>query len=79
MVAAPLSTIDMETPSGDLVEIEYRSEDEIIAGNYIDNNKVSAWNPVFDVTPAELVTAIVTERAVVHSPDEKKMKALVNG
>ena len=77
MVAAPLSTIDMNTASGDLVEIEYRSQNEILAGNYSDNNNVSAWNPVFDVTPAELVSAIITERAVVHLPNEKSMREMV--
>ena len=78
MVVAPLSTIDMNTASGDLVEIEYRSENEILAGNYSDNKNVSAWNPVFDVTPAELVSAIITERAVVQSPNEKSMREMVN-
>ena len=78
MVAAPLSTIDMNTASGDLVEIEYRAQNEILAENYSDNNNVSAWNPVFDVTPAELVSAIITERAVVHLPNEKSMRDMVN-
>ena len=76
MVAAPLSTIDMATPSGDQVEIEYRSEDEIIAGKYTDFDNVTAWNPVFDVTPADLVDAIVTEKGVVPSPNKNKLKKL---
>ena len=76
MVAAPLSTIDMATPSGDQVEIEYRSEDEIIAGKYTDFDNVTAWNPVFDVTPADLVDAIVTEKGVVPSPNKNKLQKL---
>ena len=76
MVAAPLSTIDMATPSGDQVEIEYRSEDEIIAGKYTDFDNVTAWNPVFDVTPADLVDAIVTEKGVVSAPDKNKLQKL---
>ena len=76
MVAAPLSTIDMATPSGDQVEIEYRSEDEIIAGKYTYFDNVTAWNPVFDVTPADLVDAIVTEKGVVLAPDKNKLQKL---
>lgn len=77
MVAAPLSTIDMDTASGDLVEIEVRDSAEILAGNYIDDSKVSAWNPVFDVTPAALVSAIVTEKGAVLQPDLAKMQDLM--
>lgn len=77
MVAAPTSTIDMNTSSGDLVEIESRDPSEILGQNYRDNELVSAWNPVFDVTPAELVTAIVTEEGIVLQPDNEKMRALM--
>ncbi|MBC8212071.1 MAG: S-methyl-5-thioribose-1-phosphate isomerase [Gammaproteobacteria bacterium] len=76
MVAAPLNTIDMATESGDLVEIETRAASEILAQNYAGNDYVSAWNPVFDVTPAALVSAIVTEKGVVLQPDSAKMQAL---
>ncbi len=78
MVAAPTSTIDMNTQSGDLVDIENRSDSEILAQNYPDNELVSAWNPVFDVTPAALVSAIVTEKGVVLQPDKDKMLALMS-
>jgi methylthioribose-1-phosphate isomerase len=73
MVAAPLSTIDCETASGDLVEIEQRDESEVLGTHYASEEKVRAWNPVFDVTPAELVTAIVTEKGVVLQPDREKI------
>jgi len=78
MVVAPTSTIDMDTPSGDLVDIENRAESEILAQNYSESPLVSAWNPVFDVTPAALVSAIVTEKGVVLRPDKAKMLALMS-
>ena len=77
MVAAPTSTIDMATKSGADVDIENRDAKEILAQNYNADKYVSAWNPVFDVTPAELVSAIVTEKGVVLQPDEAKMQTLM--
>lgn len=76
MVAAPLSTIDLMTESGGQVVIEQRQTGEILGGSYQDNDRVSAWNPVFDVTPAGLVDAIVTEKTVVLRPDKMKIEAL---
>jgi len=69
-VVAPLSTIDIETPSGDVIEVEERAEDEVLAvdGVRLAAAGASALNPAFDVTPAELVTAIVTERGVLRAP-----------
>lgn len=75
MVAAPLSTIDAATESGDLVAIEQRAEGEILGDYYRAEERVHAWNPVFDVTPAELVTAIVTEKGVILQPDKLKIGA----
>jgi methylthioribose-1-phosphate isomerase len=60
-VAAPLSTIDPATPDGDAIPIEERDPAEVLAGG-------DAFNPAFDVTPAELVTAIVTEAGVLGPP-----------
>jgi len=79
MVAAPTSTIDLETPSGRDIPIEERSADELltIGGQRIAAAGASAWNPVFDVTPAELITAIVTERGVIHAPNADKVAALM--
>lgn len=73
MVAAPLSTLDADTPSGGQVAIEQRSGQEIVGDYYAQNEWVSAWNPVFDVTPAELVSAIVTEKGVILRPDKQKI------
>lgn len=80
MVAAPTSTIDMETACGDDIPIEYRAEQELlsIAGQSLAPGDVHAWNPVFDVTPAELVDAIVTERGVVQQPDQAKISDLMS-
>lgn len=68
MVVAPTSTIDRTIPSGDHIEIEQRRQSELLPTCYQDNPFISAWNPVFDVTPAELILAIVTERGVVFNP-----------
>lgn len=66
-VAAPLSSIDMSIPSGDHIVIEERPESEM---TYLGKTRIAApgiscWNPAFDVTPAALITAIVTEKGVV--------------
>lgn len=76
MVVAPLSTIDLQMPGGDQVAIEQRSSEEILGQHYAGEASVSAWNPVFDVTPAELVTALVTEKGVILQPDKEKIADL---
>ncbi|MGN6112121.1 MAG: S-methyl-5-thioribose-1-phosphate isomerase [Luteimonas sp.] len=77
MVVAPSSTVDMDTPSGDLIEIEERAAGELhaLGGVRTVAEGIAAWNPVFDVTPHVLVDAIVTERGVVQAPDEAAMRA----
>lgn len=78
MVVAPSSTVDMGTPSGAQIEIEERDPGELlgVSGSRTVADGIQAWNPVFDVTPAELIDAIVTEKGVVERPDEEKMRAL---
>ena len=78
MVVAPSSTVDMATSSGADIEIELRSPDELFAygGQRTVVEGARAWNPVFDVTPAALIDAIVTERGVVERPDAARMAAL---
>jgi methylthioribose-1-phosphate isomerase len=63
-VAAPWSTVDLATPDGSLIPIEERSRDEVakIGGATLIPDGVGARHPAFDVTPAELITAIFTER-----------------
>ena len=77
MVVAPSSTVDMETASGDLIEIEERDPAEMlgIGGVRIVAEGIHAWNPVFDVTPADLIDAIVTEKGVIERPTLAVMQA----
>jgi len=78
MVVAPASTVDMQTADGSHIEIELRDPTELFgiggARNVIAG--ADAWNPVFDVTPSELIDALVTERGVIERPDADKMRAL---
>ncbi|MEZ5465048.1 MAG: S-methyl-5-thioribose-1-phosphate isomerase [Lysobacteraceae bacterium] len=78
MVVAPSSTVDMATASGSEIEIEERDPAELlgIAGQRVVAEGIAAWNPVFDITPAGLIDAIVTERGVVERPDATSMAAL---
>jgi methylthioribose-1-phosphate isomerase len=79
MVAAPASTVDMTIAHGDDIPIEQRSPNEVLnyAGQAVAAAGSEAWNPAFDVTPAVLVDAIVTERGVVLAPDAGKMAAMM--
>ena len=77
-VAAPLSSIDLGVAEGSAIPIEERSADEVTgygATRWAPAG-VAVANPAFDVTAAELVTAIVTERGVMLAPDKAKMRAL---
>jgi methylthioribose-1-phosphate isomerase len=78
MVVAPSSTVDMATPGGELIEIEEREPGELhgIGGARTVAEGIAAWNPVFDVTPHELIDAIVTEKGVVERPDAQRMRVL---
>jgi methylthioribose-1-phosphate isomerase len=80
MVVAPTSTVDMQAASAAEIPIEERDSMEVLglAGKRIAAEGAEAWNPAFDVTPAELVDAIVTEMGVVLKPDAKKMKSLMS-
>ncbi|MBN2407233.1 MAG: S-methyl-5-thioribose-1-phosphate isomerase [Elusimicrobia bacterium] len=71
-VAAPLSTFDFDTPSGDGIEIEYRDDSEVlnIGGKAICPAGTCTKNPAFDVTPSELVAAYITEKGAVRKTDE---------
>jgi len=76
-VAAPLSTVDLRTPNGDSIPIEQRSSDEVVKlrGQRIAPEGVQARHPAFDVTPAELITAIITEKGVARAPFEQALAA----
>ncbi len=79
-VAAPISTLDMSIASGEEIPIEQRSPEEVthLAGTRISAD-VSAAHPAFDVTPARLITAIITERGVATAPFEQSLRRLVSG
>ncbi len=81
MVAAPTSTIDMDTTDGAAIPIEERPAEEVLqcSGRTTTAPGVGAWNPVFDVTPADLVDAIVTERGIIRRPDAEKLAAHMAG
>jgi methylthioribose-1-phosphate isomerase len=77
-VAAPLSTIDLKIATGREIPIEERSSDEVthIAGRPIAPAGVQARHPAFDVTPARLIGAIITEKGIARSPYEQSLPAL---
>jgi methylthioribose-1-phosphate isomerase len=66
-VAAPLSTIDLETPTGEEIPIEERNRNEVryCHKSQLVDDSINVYNPAFDVTPNDLVTAIITEKGVV--------------
>lgn len=77
MVVAPTSTIDWTISDGNQIEIEQRDKNELLPNCFnTEGSLVGAWNPVFDVTPAELISAIVTERGVVLNPNEQGMRGI---
>ena len=77
-VACPLSTIDLSISQGKEIPIEERAREEVLG--FRDYRwapeGVSVRNPSFDVTPAELVTALITEKGVVHHPNFQNISAL---
>ena len=81
MVVAPSSTVDMDTVDGSQIEIEQRDPGELygVGGTRTVAEGIAAWNPVFDVTPGELIDAIVTERGVILNPTVENMRAAFGG
>jgi methylthioribose-1-phosphate isomerase len=77
-VVAPLSSIDISLESGDEIPIEQRDASEVtyIAGHQIAPDGISVYNPAFDVTPHELVTAIITEKGIVRPPYDESIPRL---
>jgi len=77
-VAGPMSTIDLMTATGDEIDIEEREEDEVV---YVGNERIApegidVGNPAFDVTPADYITAIITEKGIVRPPFKQNLRAL---
>jgi len=77
-VAAPLSTIDLATPTGDDIKIEERAPREMthMGSTRLTPEGASVWNPAFDITPARLITGIITERGIIRPPYDKSLPAL---
>jgi methylthioribose-1-phosphate isomerase len=78
-VVAPLSTFDPRCPSGADIPIEERAPEEVThpGGVQVAPAGLRVFNPAFDVTPAALVRAIVTERGVIERPDERSVGAVL--
>jgi len=79
LVAAPSSTFDMTIPNGDAIPIEQRSSEEITEGfgSRTAPPGVKTYSPAFDVTPAELITAIITEQGVIRPVDSEGVLAVI--
>ena len=75
-VAAPLSTIDLKTPSGDQIPIEERNAREVthVGGARLAPEGASVWNPSFDVTPSHLIAGIITERGIFRPPYDESLR-----
>ena len=80
-VAAPVSTIDPQCPSGAAIPIEERSAAEVtqIGGTRVAPEGVAVRHPAFDVTPARLITAIITDRGVLRAPYEEAIRGVFRG
>jgi methylthioribose-1-phosphate isomerase len=79
-VAAPLSTFDPKIADGSMIPIEERAAEEVTGyrGMRWAPEGVEVRNPAFDVTPAELITAIICEKAVIRSPSRERIQALIS-
>jgi methylthioribose-1-phosphate isomerase len=80
-VCAPLSTIDMNCGEGEEIHIELRSEEEITSKWYekpMAPVGVKAYNPCFDVTDHELITAIITEKGIAYPPYHESLSTMFN-
>ncbi len=79
--AAPTSTFDLATPSGEAIEIELRSADEVrtFRGRPSAPEGVNVWNPAFDVTPHELIAGWITELGVIRPPFREIARAATAG
>ncbi|XP_058795180.1 methylthioribose-1-phosphate isomerase [Phymastichus coffea] len=75
-VAAPLTTIDFSIPNGDSIKIEERPHDELtcINGVRIAAEGINVWNPAFDITPAKIITGVITNKGVYRPHDLVKLK-----
>ena len=78
-VCAPLTTIDLDTPTGEQIQIEQRSPEEVTTLWYRERmapTEIKVWNPAFDVTGQELITGIITDRGIARPPFDRSLAAL---
>jgi methylthioribose-1-phosphate isomerase len=76
-VAAPLSTIDLNTPDGDHIPIEERNAREVthVGPSQVVPKGARVWNPAFDVTPHRFIAGIITERGIFRPPYTESLKS----
>ena len=79
-VAAPISTIDLNAPNGDAIPIEERDRLEVthIRGHQLAPDNIGVQNPAFDVTPNDLIAAIITDFGVARAPYTESLQKLVS-
>ncbi len=79
MVVAPSSTVDLTLSDGQGIPIEARAPEEVLhlGGKAVAASGATAWNPAFDVTPANLIDAIITEKGVILAPNATRMTAVL--
>ena len=75
----PTSTIDLKLASGDEIPIEFRGKDEVVSieGNVIAPTDSEVYNPAFDVTPHEFITAIITEKGICYPPFNESLRDIL--
>jgi methylthioribose-1-phosphate isomerase len=80
-VAAPSSTFDLAIEWGNQIPIEERDADEITHGFGLQTaaDGVKVYNPAFDVTPAQLITGIITEKGIIESPNRENIARVLAG
>jgi methylthioribose-1-phosphate isomerase len=80
-IAVPLSTVDIETTSGEDIEIEERDASEVkeYAGHPVAPVGVAAWSPAFDVTPHKLITGIITDAGLLRPPYTESIAKIMKG
>jgi methylthioribose-1-phosphate isomerase len=80
-IAAPWSSFDLSAPSGDDIVVEFRNTQEVTSfqGRRTAPDGIDAYNPAFDVTPAGLITAIITEDGIIRDPSEEGIRGAYGG
>lgn len=79
-VAAPSSTFDLKIDCGEEIPIEYRNQDEVkfIFGQLITPSQIEAIHPAFDVTPSNIISAIITEKGIIGKPYKRNIKRILS-